>query len=363
MKIKSNFIKLLGLSLVTTILFVSCGDGKNENQVAQTPVPVIVATSSLPTGEGFFSASGQIEAAQFASISTRMMGYVSKVYVKVGDKVKKGQSLIDINNADLEAKQGQAQAGIIQAEARFLTAQKDMERFEVLYEQQSASQKEYDDILTQYKVAEAQLESARQVQKEIEAMLFYTNIKAPFSGVITSKSVKPGDMANPGQPLLSLEDPDSFVAVAMVPESNIPDIQAEDKVKVYVKSNDQSLSGIISEISTSSQYSGGQYFVKIKLNVPKGVRLYSGMFVSVEFPSMAIQNKQVLVPKKAIVRKGDLQGIYTPTSSNTAILRWLKLGRSVGDQVEVLSGLAAGEAYIVSAEGKLYNGVNITLKN
>ena len=70
----------------------------------------------------------------------------------------------------------------------------------------------------------------------------------------------------------------------------------------------------------------------------------------------------VLVPQQAIVKRGQLTGIYTVSQSNTAMLRWLRLGRTFGDNVEVLSGLAADENYIVSAEGKLYNGANITIK-
>ena len=61
----------------------------------------------------------------------------------------------------------------------------------------------------------------------------------------------------------------------------------------------------------------------------------------------------VLIPTEAIVTNGQLSGVYTVSQSNTAMLRWLRLGRTFGDQVEVLSGLNADEAYIVSAEGKL----------
>ena len=362
MKLKNTTIQILGLSLFLSLVLTGCSDSKTNYTGNQELVTVQVATSVLPKNESYFSASGQIEAEQFANISTRMMGYVTRVYVKVGDKVRKGQSLIDINNADMEAKKAQTQAGIIQAQARFNTAKKDLDRFQVLFDQNSASQKELEDVKTQYNIAEAQLENARQMENEVEAMLSYSNIKAPFKGVITSKSVKAGDMANPGQHLLSLEAPDNFVAKVMVPETNIPYVHQNDSVKVYVKSNEQTLAGTVSEISTSSQNSGGQYLVKIKLGIPQETKLYSGMFISADFPSSHTSNNQVLVPKQAIVRKGNLQGIYTVSASNTAILRWLKLGRSVGDQIEVLSGLSEGEQYILSAEGKLYNGAKLNIK-
>ena len=362
MKLNTKTIKLIGPILLVSVILTSCSDSKSLNTADAEVVNVKVEKSKSPESAGYFSTSGQIEAEQYANISTRMMGYVSKVYVKVGEKVRKGQALIDINNADMEAKKAQAQAGVSQAEAMFLTAEKDLNRYQILFEQKSASQKEFDNVNTQYTIAKAQLESARQMQNEVEAILSYTNIKAPFSGVITSKSVKVGDMANPGQHLLSIEAPNNFVAMAMVPETNIPYVHQNDSVKVYVKSNEKTLKGTISEISTSSQNSGGQYLVKINLTIPEGTRLYSGMFISAVFPSSHKQNAQILIPKSVLIKRGDLQGIYTVSSSNTAILRWLKLGRSVGDHIEVLSGLSEGEQYIVSAESKLYNGVKLNIK-
>ena len=355
-------LKTFALILAFGLLISSCSSPKNENTATKEAVFVTVHKASQPEGNGFFNASGQIEAEQFANISTRLMGSVSKIYVRVGDKVKKGQALIDINNADIAAKHAQTQAGIIQAEARFIIAEKDHLRFQTLFEQNSASQKELDNTKTNYDIAKAQLEVAKQMQKEIDAMLSYTNIKAPFNGIVTSTSVKNGDMAKPGQQLLSLEAPGDFVATAMLSEKTIPFVNKNDSVTVYVKSNATSLIGVVSEISTSSQNSGGQYLVKIKLSIPEEIKLYSGMFISASFPSHNKLSSQVLIQKKAIFNKGDLQGIYTISSSNTAILRWLKLGKSIGDQVEVISGLTAGESYIISAESKLYNGVKINTK-
>ena len=242
---KSNIktTNILGLFIVAVMLLSSCSDSKTENKTAVTAVNVTVQKASQPEGKGFFSASGQIEAENFANISTRMMGYVSKVYVKVGDKVRKGQALIDINNSDMEARRAQTQAGINQAKASFITAEKNYQRFQILLEQKSASQKEFDDVKTQYDIAKAQVESAEQMQKEVDAMLSYTNIKAPFNGVITSTSVKIGDMAKPGQHLLSLEAPGDFVAMAMISENDIPFVNKNDSVKVFVKSNGINVTG------------------------------------------------------------------------------------------------------------------------
>ena len=91
--------------------------------------------------------------------------------------------------------------------------------------------------------------------------------------------------------------------------------------------------------------------------------ILSGMFVTVQF-SQETQEKttMVLIPLEALVTKGQLSGVYTVSESNTALLRWLRLGRTFGNQIEVLSGLGPDESYIVSADGKLYNGVKVTIQ-
>ena len=87
------------------------------------------------------------------------------------------------------------------------------------------------------------------------------------------------------------------------------------------------------------------------------------MFTTVQFPvERKAETSTVLIPKAAIVNNGQLSGVYTVSQSNTAILRWLRLGRAFGNEVEVLSGLNANESYIVSAEGKLYNGAKINIQ-
>ena len=102
----------------------------------------------------------------------------------------------------------------------------------------------------------------------------------------------------------------------------------------------------------------------MKINLDKtDVNILSGMFSTVQFPVEGkVKSTMVLIPKEAIVENGQLSGVYTVSESNTALLRWLRLGRTYGNNVEVLSGLNADESYIVSAEGKLFNGAKITIQ-
>jgi RND family efflux transporter MFP subunit len=346
-------------------LLVSCADNKKEVSNTTKAIPVKVSGITADSTSSFVTASGKIEAENSANLSTRMMGYVTKVNVKVGQKVSAGQLLVSINNTDLQAKKAQVDASILQATAAYNNAKKDYDRFTALFSQQSASQKELDDITSRFEMAKAGLEAAKQMRNEVVAQFSYSNITAPFSGEVTNTFVKEGDMANPGMPLVSIEGASRLQVTAMVSESDISNIQNGMAVKVLVKSINKEVAGKVVEVSGSAKNTGGQYLVKINLN-QTDKSILSGMFVNVQFPianktETTVKSDKVMVPENALVRQGQLTGIYTIGNENVAILRWLRIGKTFGNQVEVLSGLSANEQYIVSAEGKLYNGAKVKL--
>ena len=349
------------LLLLAVLSVTSCGSSSKEKNLDKTPaVAVTVSSVSAETNTPFLTASGKIEAVNSASLSTRMMGFVNKVHVNVGQKVSKGQLLISINNADLSAKKAQASAGVTEAQAAFNNAEKDYQRFKNLFAENSTSQKELDDQQARYEMAKARLEGARQMTNEVESQFAYSNLRAPFSGVITNKYIDEGDMANPGVPLISVEGPGSFEVTASVPEREISKIKSGTEVQVSVASLGVQLPGTITEVSTSASNTGGQYLVKVVLD-KTDTGILSGMYATVQFPIEKSGNAtSLLVPKGAIVHRGELTGIYTVSQSNTAILRWLRLGRVFGDNVEVLSGLSADEMYIIDADSKIYNGSKLT---
>ena len=359
--------KIVSIITISTLLLVSCGEDKKEITTNEPTVPVKLAGKSENSNSAYITASGKIESENSANLSTRMMGYVTKVNVKVGQNVSAGQLLVSINNTDLQAKKAQVDASITQATAGFNNAKKDYDRFVNLFAQQSASQKELDDMTARYEMAKAGLEAAKQMRNEINAQFAYSNITAPFSGTVTNTFVKEGDMANPGMPLVGIEGASKMQVTAMVSESDISNIKNGMPVKINVKSINKEVAGKVSEVSLSAKNTGGQYLVKITLD-KLDKEILSGMFVNVQFPvekkatASDVKSDLVMVPVSALVKQGQLTGIYTVGSGNVAILRWLRIGKSFGDQVEVLSGLSADEQYIVSADGKLYNGAKISVQ-
>jgi len=354
---------ILPIAIVATSIFNTSCSSEDKTTIKQNAaIPVVVGTVSNNNHNGFVTASGKVEAENSALLSTRMMGYVTKMNVKVGDKVHAGQLLVSISNTDLQAKKAQVEASILQATAANTNAKKDYERFMNLYQQQSASQKELDDITARYEMTKAGLEAAKQLRNEVLAQFSYANITAPFAGVVTNTFIKQGDMANPGMPLLSIEGASKLQVVAMVSESDISKIQTGTSVKVMVKSLDKTFAGKVIELSNSASNTGGQYMVKIALEEAQSV--LSGMYVNVQFPvatseNIANESSKILIPESVLIHQGQLIGVYTVAANKTALLRWLRIGKAYGDQVEVLSGLSAQEQFILSADGKLYNGAKV----
>lgn len=357
---------IFGIALLTVI---SCSSKENtgNNQISNiSPVSVTVATPSEGNTQGI-NASGQVEALQTANISTRVMGFISKITVKVGDKVTKGQLLVSISNQDIQAKRAQADAMLTEAEASLKNAQKDFDRYTNLFNQHSASAKELDNVTLQYHSAQARVEAAKQMRNEAGAMLSYTSLTAPFSGVVTQKMADAGSMASPGMPILTIEQGGNYQVSVAISETDINQIKLGANATVTIKSAGKFFKGNVTQIDPSSQSSGGQYLIKLSVPDQEKDGLYSGMYVNVFIPHKKITtidnvNNTVLVPTSALINKDQLTGIYTISNSRTALLRWVRLGKIYGNEVEVISGLGSEEKFIASAEGKLYNGVPVAIK-
>jgi RND family efflux transporter MFP subunit len=353
------------LALGTGLFLSGCGDSPTPEAAGDMPpVAVQVVRTGAAPESAFLTVSGKVEAGQSARLSTRMMGYITRIHARVGETVKQGQLLVSLQNEGLQAKTAQARAGVAEASAAYENARKDYERFQNLFASQSASRKELDDMAARFDMATARLNAAREMEKEVEAEGSYVRIRAPFSGVVTQKYAEEGDLASPGMPLLGLENPGRFKVSALVPENEITRVHQGDTAVVLIKSLGVQLPGTVSELSSSAMATGGQYQVTISLpNPEEGLR--SGMYASIRFPGQPATGPAqgaLLIPREALVTQGQLTGVYTVSQSQTALLRWVRLGREYGEQVEVISGLQPGETLIVSAEGKLYNGAPLRIQ-
>lgn len=344
---------------------LSACSGRNEKKNESSEPPVVVTLSTISAGTSpAILASGEVEAIQTANISTRVMGRITNIFVKPGDRVAKGQLLARVWDEDIKAKGAQTDAMIAEAEGSFAAAQKDYDRFNYLYKQQSATAKELDNVTLQYNSAKARVAAAKQMRSEVNANLSYSSLTAPFAGVVTQKLSEVGSIVTPGMPILTIEQNAILQVSASIAESDISHIHLGDVAIIQIKSTSQRLDGKVIQINPSSQFTGGQYNVKISI---PGTRndIYAGMFASISIPVKDTRQSKTdvaLIPLSAIINRDELTGIYTVSANHTALLRWIRLGKTYGDKIEVITGLSKDEKFIGSSESKLYNGAPVVVK-
>lgn len=355
--LRNAFLGIVGISTL-----YSCSSSDKLEDKDKTIVKVEAYSPAQSTNEGFYL-SGEVTAKQTANISTRMMGYVTKIYVKPGDKVASGQLLVSISSDDILAKKAQIQAMITEAEAAAKNAQRDYERFKTLRNQNSVSDKELENVALQNTSMNARVQMARQQMNEVNAMLSYTNIRAPFSGVVTQKMVDEGSIANPGMPILTIEQNGELQVIASIPENYIQYVKVGDVAKIELKSLGLTIDGKVSELSPSAFRTGGQYSMKLAIDTKDKENIRPGMYVNILIPNKTGENitSKIMLDKSSIVYRDQLTGVYVVDDQSQANLRWIRLGKTIGNQVEVLSGLSQNDKIVSKAEGKLYNGVKVSV--
>jgi RND family efflux transporter MFP subunit len=233
-----------------------------------------------------------------------------------------------------------------------------------LYRQQSATAKELDNITLQYQSAKARVESAKQMKNEINAQLNYTTLTAPFSGTVTRKMAEAGSMANPGMPLLTIEQTGALEIDAFIPESVIDKVKEGQAVSVSIPSANKNFVTMITRINPSSAFTGGQYTVKISIPRNEAGNLLSGMYAHISLPGIAnnqVTDSAVWVPAGSLVQKDQLTGLYTVSAANNALLRWVRTGKTAGNMVEIISGLNNRESFILKSSMPLYNGAPVSI--
>jgi RND family efflux transporter MFP subunit len=354
---------LVAMLLTAQAILISCTGEKKETELKKVnPVSVQVGIPARQNGQQI-TVSGQITSQEIAVISTRVMGFVSSIKVKPGDLVQKGELLVTISSGDVLAKRAQAQAMISEVEAALKDAQKDYERFGELFQQQSASAKEFENATLRYHSVKAKAEAAEQMKNEVNSQLSYTNLVAPFTGVVTQKNMDEGGLANPGMSILIIEQSHNFFVRASVSEDEVGKLKTGMDAKVHVKSTGKIFQGKVFEISPSSQNTGGQYQIKVTVPEFENTGLFSGMYVNVLIDLKNLSTAEsAWVPSSSVIRKDQLSGLYTISEDQTAQLRWVKTGKVNGNAVEILSGLRPGEKFIIQSDGRLYSGVPVLVK-
>jgi len=358
-KLKINYF-LTGALIV--LLAWGCGTPEEETNPDSGITEVEVEQAALNPSFSERTFPGTVASDEPVTLSTKVMGEITMLSVEPGDRIRAGEVVIRIDNENLMAQRRQVQAKLDEATASLANAEKDLERFTVLFEQESATQKEMDDITTRHEAAQAGVNALQSRLDELENMLKYTELKAPFDGYVAKKMINKGDMARPGQPLLSLEKEQGLKVVLTVPEQDVNLFSVGDSVEISVEAAGvSSLPGLVKTVNRSAESMSRQFLVEIEApELDQYARIKSGMFahVHVNIP----QENQILIPAGALLERGQLTGIFTVTDQSELVLRWIQTGKKAGSRVEVLSGLSEGEQYVTAIDGRLREGQKVRIQ-
>ena len=319
---------------MAVLLLAGCGSKEEPAAPAISAAPQKVIQTAVIEAKPasvplLVEVTGQVAPIFQATLSSRIQGTIDKLLVREGSKVSKGQLLVQLDSRDLEAELARVDAEVENAKAH-------LDRMNQLYGQDAVSKQEMENATRAYRVAEAN-------RKSVEAQLSYTVVRAPFDGVITEKNVEAGELASPGQPLLKMEDPWNLRLEATVAEGDLKSVSHGDKIQVVIDAlGGQALAGTVSQILPAGDPHTHTFMVKVDL--PKAVGLKSGMFG--RFPLEKGVTQTILVPSTAVVERGELTSLFVVGEDQIARLRWVKLGRRVEEQMEILSGLNGGERIV-----------------
>ena len=333
---------------VTVLLFWLAGKfaPKTPSEIPPAPpgekIAGRVATATMirvPLDEW---AVGSIRAVHETTIGSKLLARVIEVDLRAGQQVHAGDVLVRLDDVDLKAKLQQAEAAAASAEATYAQAEKDEQRYAELLKKNAVSRQDYEKMATALKSAEAEVRRTAEIVNEVKATLDWATIRAPMDGTIIDKKVEAGDLVTPGQTLVTLFDPTRMQLVAGVRESLAHRLKVGQEVGVQIEGLEKECTGTISEIVPQAQAASRAFDVKVTGPCPEGI--YSGMFARLRIP---LGDEELLaIPRRAIRRVGQLELVYVVEQDRT-VRRAIRSGRVVDDEVEVVSGLRAGEQVIV----------------
>jgi len=324
--------------LIVFAFAAALGACTKKNEISREPLPpvavhiqTIEAKPHVATEEVVATVNSKLRSV----IESKVSGRIDKMLVTPGQQVKAGDLLAELDVREIRAKLDQATPVREQAE-------KDLKRFTDLLAKRVITQQEFE-------AAESKARVARAAVTEAETMLGYAKVTAPFDGVITRKLADVGDLATPGKPLVEMEDPAALRLEAAVPEAIIDRIALGSKLGVRIGTNE--LEGVVREISPTADPNSRTLLVKLDLPATPGLR--TGQFGRVAVP--VAETSVLRVPASAVIRRGQMELVFMG-DGNVARLRIVKTGKLIAGEIEIVSGVIAGEQIVTERAGDLTDG-------
>ncbi len=326
-------------AIVTLGFLTACSDDVETTSEVKPSVQATVFTAAAQEVPSYYSTSGTVTSDHRVSISSRLSGYIREMKVREGDQVKANQVLVRIDPVD-------AKQALVQAQADLADAKADLERYEELQKSGAVSTQQVSKVELRYTVAASQVKQAKN-------QLSYAEVRSPVAGVVVDKRLSQGDLAAPGSPILTLEDPTSLLVETYVSERFVSNIHEGDMADIEIPSVKKVYQGVVRQVVQAADPVSHQFLVKTAL--PAAVEIHPGMYAQTGFRLGTRQ--AILIPKAAVNTRAGLHSVYVLNQASEAQYRLVRLGLEQGDQIEILAGLQAGNKIAYQATPALKSGM------
>jgi len=288
-----------------------------------------------------YSGEGVVEATKQSTVSAQISGRIKEMNFDVGDRVKKGQVILRIDERETAQTLAGSQAQVLQAQANSQNAKVNYERAQQLYEQKFISKSALDKAEADYKIAQAQAQASEAKASQASLEHGYTAVIAPYGGVVAERLVELGEMVMPGKPLMTGFDPAEMRVVVSVPQYKLTEIGIQPEAMVEVPSIKHWIKAASSKVQPLADARTHSTQVRVYLSANEA-GIYPGMFVRVHF--VVGKTNKLVLPVSAVLHRSEVVAAYVVDDNGAVKLRQIRVAdTAVEGLVEVLSGLKSGE--------------------
>lgn len=348
-------------SLAATVLILSALalTGCAEKTVPPQVDPIAVSAAEAKTGKITAStlASGQVEPNLSVYVTAKTSGRVVTVLKQMGDTVKAGDVLVQLEERDSSNQLTQANANVASAEAQRAEVERQLARVQTLFKAGAVSKQQVEQLETQLSLVTAQVTAARATADLARTQWEQTRITAPADGVLAARLVEPGAMLGSGTAVFHLVDLSSVVVKTGVAESDINSIKVGGTVPVIVPALDnKEFSGKVEAISPAMNPQTRSFQVRVTLPNADGT-LKGGMFAQVRFAVKELEG--VLLPISAVVERNGESAVFV-IDGDKAVQQKVTVTVTSGDTVAV-EGVKPGTKVAVAGQNRLYDGAPVRI--
>lgn len=336
------------IAVLVSALLTGCGsDARSEepDEPRTSAFPVEVVSVVEGTASAAYSGTASLEAENEATVVARVGGVVESVFVEESDVVEKGEALAKLDDERLELELKRANVQLRKLENVY-------ERMKRMREKQLVSEEEFEQARSEYEAQEVARDLAR---LEVER----TTIRAPFSGVVSDRMVKTGNMISANSPAFQVTDFDPLWAVMHVPERAVQDLRVGQSATLRLDAvPGRTFEGRVDLISPVVDPESGTFRVVVEIRDPSRTAK-PGMFGRVRIRYDTRENAR-LVPKAALVEEDDETSLFL-VHDTIAVRRPVVTGYSAGDSVEVVDGVSLGDRVVVSGQSALRDSARVEI--